>query len=108
MINHATSTFCVSSTHTQGEYKAQKEAVWAVTNMAAGGNTDQIAYIVQAGCLKPLCDLLVVKETKIVSVILEAVTNILHVSGCVCMLYEQKYTSCMSPVCTQTTLSYQG
>ena len=66
--------------HTQGEYKAQKEAVWAVTNMAAGGNTEQIAYIVQAGCLKPLCDLLVVKETKIVSVILEAITNILHVS----------------------------
>ena len=53
--------------------------------MAAGGNTDQIAYIVQAGCLKPLCDLLVVKETKIVSVILEAITNILHVSSlCVC------------------------
>ena len=56
--------------------------------MAAGGNTDQIAYIVQAGCLKPLCDLLVVKETKIVSVILEAITNILHVSSqCVCILY---------------------
>ena len=54
--------------------------MWAVTNMAAGGNTEQIAYIVQAGCLKPLCDLLVVKETKIVSVILEAITNILHVS----------------------------
>lgn len=48
--------------------------------MAAGGNTEQIAYIVQAGCLKPLCDLLVVKETKVVSVILEAITNILHVS----------------------------
>lgn len=76
-----------TQTHTQGEYKAQKEAVWAVTNMAAGGNTDQIAYIVQAGCLKPLCDLLVVKETKIVSVILEAITNILHVSSqCVCIL----------------------
>ena len=48
--------------------------------MAAGGNIEQVAYMVQAGALKPLCDLLVVKETKIVSVILEALTNVLHVS----------------------------
>ena len=41
---------------------------------------EQIVYVVQAGALKPLCDLLVVKETKIVTVILDALINILNVS----------------------------
>lgn len=70
---------CLSSSH-QGEYKAQKEAVWAITNLTAGGSMEQIVYVVQAGALKPLCDLLVVKETKIVTVILDALINILNVS----------------------------
>ena len=26
----------------QGEYKAQKEAVWAITNLTAGGNIEQV------------------------------------------------------------------
>ena len=26
----------------QGEFKAQKEAVWAVTNLTAGGNIQQV------------------------------------------------------------------
>ena len=64
----------------QGEYKAQKEAVWAITNLTAGGNLQQIVYVIQAGAIKPLCDLLVVKETKIVTVILDAILNILQVS----------------------------
>ena len=70
----------MSSSH-QGEYKAQKEAVWAITNLTAGGSIEQIVYVVQAGAMKPLCDLLVVKETKIVTVILDALINILNVSG---------------------------
>ena len=65
----------------QGEYKAQKEAVWAITNLASGGNIDQVVHAVQAGAIKPLCDLLVVKETNIVMVILDALMNILDVSN---------------------------
>lgn len=59
----------------KGEYKAQKEAVWAITNLTAGGNIEQIVYAVQAGVVKPLCDLLVVKDTKIVTVILDSLIN---------------------------------
>ena len=39
----------------------------------------QIVYAVQAHALKPLCDLLVVKDAKIVQVILDAILNILNV-----------------------------
>ena len=39
-----------------------------------------MVFVVQAGALKPLCDFLVVKETKIVTVILDAIMNILQVS----------------------------
>ena len=55
--------------------------MWAITNLTAGGSIEQIVYVVQAGAMKPLCDLLVVKETKIVTVILDALINILNVSG---------------------------
>lgn len=55
--------------------------MWAITNLTAGGSLQQIVSVVQAGALKPFCDLLVVKETKIVTVILDAIMNILQVSG---------------------------
>ena len=35
--------------------------------------------MVQAGALKPLCDMLVVKKTNIITVILDALINILNV-----------------------------
>ena len=38
----------------------------------------QIVYAVQAQALKPLCDLLVVKDAKIVQVILDTILNILN------------------------------
>ena len=65
----------------QGEYKAQREAVWAIKNLTAGGTIEQIVYIVTAGALKPLCDLLVVKETEMVTMILDTLINILNVSS---------------------------
>jgi importin subunit alpha-2 len=57
--------------------------VWAITNLTAGGNLQQNVAVIQAGSLKPLCDLLVVNETKVVMVILDALLNVLQVRLCV-------------------------
>ncbi|KAK3577974.1 hypothetical protein CHS0354_008918 [Potamilus streckersoni] len=61
----------------KGDFKSQKEAVWAVTNLTSGGNLEQIGYIVNQGVVPALCDLLIVKESKVILVILDALNNIL-------------------------------
>jgi len=60
------------------EFDIQKEAAWAVSNATSGGNLAQVEYLVQCGCVRPLCQLLVVQDSKIVSVALEALENILR------------------------------
>jgi importin subunit alpha-2 len=43
--------------------QAQKEAVWAVTNLTSGGTVEQIIRLCAEGVLKPFCDLLAAKVT---------------------------------------------
>ncbi|XP_017772100.1 PREDICTED: importin subunit alpha-7 [Nicrophorus vespilloides] len=61
----------------KGEFKTRKEAAWAITNATSGGTPDQIRYLVDEGCIKPLCELLTIMDVKIVQVALNGLENIL-------------------------------
>ncbi|CAN6468595.1 unnamed protein product [Victoria cruziana] len=61
------------------EFDIKKEAAWAISNATSGGTNDQIKYLVNQGCIKPLCDLLVCPDPRIVTVCLEGLENILKV-----------------------------
>ncbi|QDS77247.1 hypothetical protein FKW77_003344 [Venturia effusa] len=64
-----------------GDFKTRKEACWAISNATSGGlqKPDQIRYLVQCGCIKPLCDLLACPDNKIIQVALDGLENILKV-----------------------------
>ncbi|KAG9459516.1 hypothetical protein H6P81_004024 [Aristolochia fimbriata] len=68
----------VNLLHT-AEFDIKKEAAWAISNATSGGTHDQIKYLVSQGCIKPLCDLLVCPDPRIVTVCLEGLENILKV-----------------------------
>lgn len=79
----------------KGDFKSQKEAVWVITNLTSGGTAQQISHVVEAGVLRPLCDLLTVKEGKVILVILDAIQNILNTaekfnqSEGICLMIEE-------------------
>ncbi|WCJ23265.1 Importin subunit alpha [Euphorbia peplus] len=59
------------------EFEVKKEAAWALSNATSGGSQEQIKYLVSQGSIKPLCDLLVCPDPRIVTVCLEGLENIL-------------------------------
>jgi Armadillo/beta-catenin-like repeat len=73
------------------EFDIKKEAAWALSNATSGGTHDQIKYLVQIGCIKPLCELLVCSDVRIVTVALEGLENILKVGAaslqCVALMW---------------------
>jgi len=64
---------------TNAEFDIRKEAAWAISNATSGGSQTQIKFLVKQGCIRPLCDLLTVNDTKIVTIALEGLENILKV-----------------------------
>ncbi|XP_076444463.1 importin subunit alpha-7-like [Babylonia areolata] len=62
----------------KAEFKTRKEAAWAITNATSGGSPEQIRFLVDQGCISPLCDLLTVMDSKIVMVALSGLENILR------------------------------
>ncbi len=64
---------------TNADFDVKKEAAWAISNATSGGTPEQIKYLVDQGCIRPLCNLLNVHDARIVSVALEGLENILRV-----------------------------
>jgi len=63
----------------EAEFDIRKEVAWAISNATSGGTPDQIKFLVQQNCVRPLCDLLDVADVKIITVALEGLENILKV-----------------------------
>lgn len=61
------------------EFDIKKEAAWGISNATSGGSHEQIQFLVSQGCIKPLCDLLMCPDPRIVTVCLEGLENILKV-----------------------------
>ena len=64
---------------TNAEFDIRKESAWAISNATSGGSPNQIKFLVQQGCIRPLCDLLSVNDSKIVTIALEGLENILKI-----------------------------
>lgn len=64
---------------TSAEFDIQKEAAWAVSNATSGGTHEQILYLVSAGAIPPICNLLTVSDAKVITVALEGLENMLKV-----------------------------
>uniref|UniRef100_A0AAR2IWR7 Importin subunit alpha n=1 Tax=Pygocentrus nattereri TaxID=42514 RepID=A0AAR2IWR7_PYGNA len=62
----------------KAEFRTRKEAAWAITNATSGGTPEQMRYLVSLNCIKPMCDLLTVMDSKIVQVALNGLENILR------------------------------
>jgi len=65
----------------RGEFQTQKEAAWAISNLTISGRKDQVAHVVQRGVIPPFCNLLSVKDTQVVQVVLDGINNILKMAG---------------------------
>ncbi|KAK4491344.1 hypothetical protein RD792_002080 [Penstemon davidsonii] len=61
------------------EFEIKKEAAWAISNATSGGSQEQIRFLANQGCIKPLCDLLICPDPRIITVCLEGLENILKV-----------------------------
>ena len=62
------------------EFDIKKESAWAISNATSGGTKEQLKYLVDVGCIKPLCELLTCSDVRIVTVALEGLENILKVT----------------------------
>ncbi|KAK2180818.1 hypothetical protein NP493_425g04036 [Ridgeia piscesae] len=77
----------------RGEFQTQKEAAWAISNLTISGRKEQVAHVVQLGVIPPFCNLLNVKDTQVIQVVLDGVNNILKMAAdtveSVCTLIEE-------------------
>jgi len=60
------------------DFRTKKECAWTINNATFCGSSPQIKYLVDIGCLRPMCDLLQAKDTRVVLVALNGLENILR------------------------------
>ena len=75
------------------DLKVKREACWALCNATSmhAEQPNQVRYLVQQGCIKPLCDLLKCPDIKIVLVALGGISNILEVGETEALAIESGY-----------------
>ncbi|KAJ6659633.1 hypothetical protein lerEdw1_018602 [Lerista edwardsae] len=65
----------------KGDFGTQKEAAWAISNLTISGRKDQVEYLVQQNVIPPFCNLLSVKDSQVVQVVLDGLKNVLIMAG---------------------------
>ncbi|OWR40774.1 importin subunit alpha-4 [Danaus plexippus] len=65
----------------KGEFQTQKEAAWAVSNLSISGTSEQVAALVQCGVIPPFCNLLDCKDSQVINVVLDGLSNMLKMAG---------------------------
>ncbi|CAK1602669.1 unnamed protein product [Parnassius mnemosyne] len=65
----------------KGEFQTQKEAAWAVSNLSISGTKEQVAALINCGVIPPFCNLLSCKDTQVISVVLDGLSNMLKMAG---------------------------
>ena len=73
------------------DFDVKKEAAWAISNATSGGTPEQIRYLVTQQCIRPLCDLLTVQDSRIINVALEVRPD--HIST-IRLLHKSVQESC--------------
>jgi len=63
---------------TSGEWEVRKEACWIISNITTGGTFPHVQQLIDYGCVKPVCDLLDVSDSKVIIVALDAIEAIMN------------------------------
>ncbi|XP_035279511.1 importin subunit alpha-3-like isoform X1 [Anguilla anguilla] len=64
----------------KGDFGTQKEAAWAISNLTISGKKEQVAHLVQQQVIPPFCNLLTVRDSQVVQVVLDGLRSMLKMA----------------------------